>query len=107
VIQISGDRRSKTRYSIDLSLTYRVLRHGLVTATGSGRTRDISSGGVAFRSNDIFKVGSYLELSISWPALLNDGCPVKLVVEGKVVRSDGQCTAISFKRHEFRTRGPG
>ena len=34
--------------------------------------------------------------------LLNGDCPMKLVVEGRVVRSDGQSTAIRMERHEFR-----
>jgi hypothetical protein len=102
--QISGDRRSKKRYALDLALTYRVLRKYRVMATGSGRTSNMSSSGLAFVTNDTFHVATYVELSISWPVLLNDNCLLKLIVEGTVVRSGGTSTAIRIKRHEFRTR---
>src|SRR5207247_942469 len=90
--QIAGDRRSKKRYALDLALTYRVIRKGLVKATGSGRTSNISSRGLAFTTSDTFEVGTDIELSICWPVLLNDNCLLKMVVEGTVVRSDGTST---------------
>jgi hypothetical protein len=102
--QISGDRRSKKRYALDLALTYRVLRKYRVIATGSGRTSNMSSSGLAFVTNETFRVATYVELSISWPVLLNDNCLLKLVVEGTVVRGGGRSTAMRVKRHEFRTQ---
>jgi hypothetical protein len=102
--QISGDRRSKKRYALDLALSYRVLQSGQVKATGTGRTTNISSNGVAFATNDPFNLATYVELSISWPVLLNQNCLLKWVVEGHVVRSDGQSTAIRLRRHEFYTQ---
>ena len=68
-------------------------------------TIDMSSGGIAFTTNEIFRVGTHLELSVSWPVLLNGDCPMKLVIEGRVLRSAGQLTAIQMERHEFRTQG--
>ena len=105
IMQIAGDRRSKKRYALDLALTYRVVRKGVVTAAGSGRTSNISSSGLAFRSNETFNFDTPIELSIYSPVLLNKYCPLKLVVEGEVVRSGGTCTAIIVRRHEFRTLG--
>ena len=102
-MQISGERRSKKRYALDLALTYRVLRKGLVKATGCGRTSNISSSGVAFTTDETFAFGTFMELSISWPVLLDKTCLLKWVVEGRVVRSDRQVTAIRLSRHEFRT----
>jgi hypothetical protein len=42
---------------------------------------------------------------VSWPVLLNQSCPLKLVASGRVVRSDQNCTAIRMDRYEFRTQG--
>ena len=103
-IEISGDRRSKKRYALDLALTYRVLRKYRVIATGSGRTSNMSSSGLAFTTNETFNLATYIELSISWPVLLYDNCLLKLVVEGSVVRSSAAFTAIRVKRTEFRTQ---
>ena len=103
--EISGDRRLKKRYVLDLALTYRAVRDGQVKATGSGRTSNISSSGLAFTTTETFSRATYIEVSICWPVLLNDNCLLKVVIEGTVVRSGGTSTAIRVKRHEFRTRG--
>jgi c-di-GMP-binding flagellar brake protein YcgR len=105
VTGISHDRRSKRRYPIELPVQYKIMKNYLVMGTGSGTSLDLSSGGIAFTSNAPLKIGSYLELSISWPVLLNQSCPLKLVASGRVVRSDQNRTAISLDRYEFRTSG--
>jgi hypothetical protein len=102
---ISEDRRCKRRYPIELPVQYKIMKNYLVMGTGTGTSLDLSSGGVAFSTGTPLKVGSYLELSISWPVLLNQSCPLKLVASGRVVRSDHQRTAISLDRYEFRTTG--
>ena len=43
---ISGDRRSRPRYEIELALQYKMP--GEEPVVGSGTTRDMNSGGVAF-----------------------------------------------------------
>jgi hypothetical protein len=73
--------------------------------TGTGSSIDLSSGGIAFTSDTPLRVGSYLELSISWPVLLNQTCALKLVASGRVVRSEQNRTAISLDRYEVRTSG--
>src|SRR6266571_3126018 len=105
VTDISDDRRSKRRYPLELPVQYKIMKNYLVMGTGTGNSIDLSSGGIAFSTSTPLKVGSYLELSISWPVLLNQSCPLKLVASGRVVRSDQQCTAISLDRYEFRTTG--
>jgi hypothetical protein len=102
---IAGDRRSKRRYPIELPVQYKIMKNYLVMGTGTGTSLDLSSGGIAFSSSTPLKIGSYLELSISWPVLLNQSCPLKLVASGRVVRSDQYLTAISLDRYEFRTTG--
>jgi hypothetical protein len=104
-MQISGDRRAKRRYVLDIGLTYRVLRNGLVKSTGAGRTLNLSSSGIAFVTSETFRRNTFIELSLSWPVLLNDNCPLQLVAEGIVVRSGATMTALSVKRYEFRTQG--
>src|SRR5690349_9043545 len=101
--EVSGDRRNKRRYPIELPVQYKIMKNYLVMGTGSGNSLDLSSGGIAFTSTAPLKIGSYLELSVSWPVMLNQSCPLKLVASGRVVRSDQTCTAISLDRYEFRT----
>ena len=102
--EIQQDRRAKRRYPLDLPVQYKIMKNYLVIGTGTGTTLDMSSNGISFASAEPVKAGSYLEMSVSWPVLLNEACPLKLVVFGKVVRSGGQVVAVRMDRHEFRTQ---
>jgi PilZ domain len=104
VTDLSGDRRSKKRFGLDLPLKYKIVKNYLVTGSGTGTTVDMSSGGIAFTTTETFRVGAHIELSVSWPVLLNGNCAMKLVIEGRVVRSDTRLTAIRMDRYEFRTQ---
>jgi PilZ domain len=104
VTDFAGDRRSKKRFGLDLPLKYKIVKNYLVTGGGTGTTVDMSSGGIAFTTTETFRIGAHIELSVNWPVLLNGDCAMKLVIEGRVVRSDTQLTAIRMERYEFRTQ---
>ncbi|MBF8285289.1 MAG: type IV pilus assembly PilZ, partial [Anaerolineales bacterium] len=63
-----------------------------------------SSGGVLFSSDQVLSVGTKVELAIDWPFLLQRTCALRLVVMGRVLRSDPSGTAIQTERYEFRVR---
>jgi hypothetical protein len=48
-----------------------------------------------------------VELSMNWPFLLNDSCPMKLMIYGCVVCSNEKGAAVAIERYEFRTQPPG
>jgi hypothetical protein len=98
------DRRAKSRFKIRRELRYKLLHEGKVVEAGTGFTVDIGSGGVAFRSSRAFSAGEHVELSISWPVLLEASCPMQLSVLGKVLRSEGQRSVCTVDRYEFRTQ---
>jgi hypothetical protein len=102
--EIHQDRRTKRRYALDLPVQFKIMKNYLVVGTGTGTTLDMSSSGIAFTTSQPLKVGSYLEMSVNWPVLLNQSCPLKLVAFGKVVRSDAGRAAVRMDRHEFRTQ---
>jgi len=101
---LQQDRRAKRRYPLDLPVQYKIMKNYLVIGTGTGATLDLSSNGISFVGSEPLKVGCYVELSISWPVLLNQACPLKLVASGKVVRCDGRVIGVRMDRHEFRTQ---
>lgn len=103
--EISQDRRSRRRYSLDLELQFKVIDRYQGYYAGAGKTLNLSSGGVAFLSDQALHPGTFVELSINWPILLNQTCPLKLVLSGTVVRSKDKETAIKMDRYEFRTQG--
>jgi hypothetical protein len=72
--------------------------------TGVGNTVDISSGGVAFETVAQLLPGTLVEISISWPVLLDDTCLMRLVVLGRVVRTRRQVVACTVDKYEFRTQ---
>src|SRR5579885_2515725 len=76
-----------------------------IAETGTGRTLNISSGGVWFSTETMLTPGMPVELSMSWPVLLNDSCPMKLMIYGCVIRSSDRGAAMAIERYEFRTQG--
>ncbi|MGA2132618.1 MAG: hypothetical protein ABSH50_10020 [Bryobacteraceae bacterium] len=101
------DRRIKRRFNIEQGLRYRLLYGSRVAEAGTGRTVNISSSGVWFKTEGILSTGLPVELSMSWPARLNDVCPMKLMIYGCVVRSDHDGAALAIERYEFRTQSSG
>lgn len=98
------ERRSRQRFPLALAVEYRLLGKG--RRRGSGKTRNISSSGVLLEVTDRQSLSGSIELTVSWPCLLDDECALKLVVKGRVVRSEGSDIAIQSIQHEFRTAGP-
>ncbi len=97
------ERRTKLRFPINRELRFKLLEDAKIVATGYGQTIDMSSGGIAFFTDTDLSAGNYIELSISWPALLDDSCPMRLVVYGEVVRHAGSIGACTVEKWEFRT----
>ena len=96
------ERRSKTRYPIELNVKYRTLGryHRLA---GVGRTANLSSSGMFIVTEHRMAVGARLELNIEWPSLLDGLIPLQVVAVGKVVRSLESGFAFSFTQYQFRT----
>ena len=98
------DRRSKRRFAIRRELRYKLLRDETVVELGNGETLDISSGGISFTMQGEAPPDSYVELSISWPVLLDDTCAMRLIIFGRLVRSGNGRGACTIDKYEFRTQ---
>jgi hypothetical protein len=70
-----------------------------------GRTLNISSNGVLFTTDKILIPGRRIEVSISWPAQLDNRCQLKLVARGRVARLEQGRAAVEIQQYEFRTAG--
>jgi len=99
-----NERRSKFRFGIQRELRYKVLEDGAMIASGTGQTVNMGSGGVAFSAEHQLKPGAFVEVSISWPVLLDQTCPMRLIVFGRVLRSAGKKNVCSVDKYEFRTQ---
>jgi hypothetical protein len=100
-----SDHRLNRRYPITLELQYKLLNRGRVERRGIGRTLDISSSGVLFESDTPLPSSSQIELAMDWPFLLDGVCTLKLVMRGRIVRSDAKAAAFKAEYHELRTAG--
>jgi hypothetical protein len=72
---------------------------------GTGRTINMSSRGLLFTTDQVLLPGRSVEVSVSWPAQLNQSCPLKLVAKGRIVRIEPGMAAVEIQSHEFRTVG--
>lgn len=99
------EKRMKRRFQIEQEVRYKMLYGQRIAETGTGKTMNISSGGVWFSTENMLTAGMPVELSMSWPVLLNDSCPMKLMIYGCVIRSNERGAAVAIERYEFRTQG--
>jgi hypothetical protein len=98
------DRRKKFRFPVRREMRYKLLADGVIRDSGVGQTINISSGGIAFSTDHAMEPGTFIELSVSWPVLLDNTCPMRIIVFGRVLRSDDRQTVCSIDKHEFRTQ---
>jgi c-di-GMP-binding flagellar brake protein YcgR len=99
------ERRTKRRFQIEQDIRYKMLYGQRIAETGTGKTVNISSGGLWFTTETMLATGMPVEISMSWPVLLNDSCPMKLMIYGCVIRANEKGAAVAIERYEFRTQG--
>lgn len=99
-----SERRKSSRFPIEREIKYKTLNQRAEILAGNGRTLNISSSGVLFTSDHELPVGTRLELSISWPAQLNEKCFLNLVARGRVTRHNKGSLALQIQQYEFRTQ---
>jgi hypothetical protein len=81
---------------------YRLLDSSRYIAMESGKTISLSSKGALFETATQLPVGKRVELFISWPAKFDAIFPIRLVAQGRVLRSTPSRAVVSLVRHEFR-----
>jgi hypothetical protein len=102
------ERRKSSRFPIERELRYKTLNQRSEILAGNGKTLNISSSGVLFTSDHDLPVGTRLEVSISWPAQLNEKCLLNLVARGRITRHMKGQLALQIQQYEFRTQSrPG
>jgi len=68
-------------------------------------TLDMSSGGMRLRCTETVAVGSRMDVAVNWPAVLENGCRLKLVARTRVMWRSNDVVGVMIERHEFRTQG--
>jgi DNA-binding NarL/FixJ family response regulator len=98
------ERRNNARFPCRLAVSYQTLEHPVFSGQGTSETLNISSKGMLFTSNEQFQAGQLVQVSLDWPARLENQIPLKLVAEGRIVRNSNGQTAMTIDKYEFRTR---
>jgi hypothetical protein len=93
------------RFALDLPVRFRTAGRGRKESEGAGRVVDISSHGLAFRTETELPAGVSIRASFPWPVTLGGEAKLQLSVEGRVLRRSGDLAVMSMLRHEFRTCG--
>jgi c-di-GMP-binding flagellar brake protein YcgR len=101
-ISSEADRRKSKRWLIEREVRYKAV-NGQKDISGSGKTINISSGGVLFTTEYTLSERQSIELAVSWPAKLNGAISLQLVALGLVVRAEETQAAIAIERYEFKT----
>ena len=104
--ELSHDRRSHCRYPLSTDLKYSLTSSGGCVQVGSGRTINLSSGGVIFEADVALPLNVSIELSIPWPARNRPQIQLELHVTGETVRVEDRQVAVKFDHSIFRTAKP-
>ena len=96
----AGAWRNAGRFSLTCDVSFRKSTDE--GPAGQGRTVNISSSGVLFRTDQKLQVGDELILTLRWPLHLAGEHALDLKARGKVVRVRAGMVAVYFLKCEFR-----
>jgi hypothetical protein len=99
-----SERRGADRFPIEQEIRYRAVTRRQQEDGGSGKTVNMSSSGILFETDEGLAPGRQLEVSVAWPAQLNNRTALKLVARGRVVRVAERMAALEIQHYEFRTK---
>ena len=91
-------------FPIEQDVCYTSRQRNSAAPPAMGKTIYISSHEVGFTTKAPLNLGEKMEVTVNWPALIDQRCPMKLVIFGRVVKNDATSAAVAIERHEFRTR---
>jgi PilZ domain len=102
---IHGDRRKDRRYAVEIPLRFTYMQKD-VAYLGAGKVLDLSRGGCRFATDCPPPNGTEVELRLAWPFLLQNVCPLELLIRGEVSKTTVRGTVVRMHHYEFRTCGP-
>lgn len=104
----TGDRRKRLRFPVDMEVGFQFSGfNGRKPTQGTGKVENISSIGLAFRTDEPPKLGSRLAVYLVWPVKLDNRIMLRLVFNGVVLRVRGSLVVVSMRRPEFRIAPEG
>jgi hypothetical protein len=99
------ERRARQRFPLNLEIRFTVSNGGRKRIQGRGEVVNISSRGVAFRTETALTPDVSIDASMEWPVVLNGDCVLRVMMEGRVLRVEKGLSVMTVIRYEFRTGG--
>jgi hypothetical protein len=90
---------------LNLELRFTASKGSRQPIQGRGVVVNISSRGVAFRTDTALAPDLNIDASIEWPVTLNGDCVLRVTVEGRMLRVQDGLSVMRVDRYEFRTGG--
>jgi len=90
-------RRRQQRFPISIPVKYIVEN-----VAGEGVTFNIGSDDLLIKTKCVLPKGERILVTLEWPAMLDGRLPLRLEIQGKILRSSVQGTAVKILRYEFR-----
>lgn len=85
-------------------MQYQVLDDGIPNVRGTGRTLWISSHQIIFEGNIALLSGTNVEITIAWPALLDEHVGLQLWMRACVRHTLSDGITAEIRKYQFRTR---
>lgn len=82
------ERRVAHRYRVPLPISIRLLQSGPTPGEFHVITRDVSTGGIYFTTDQPLAIGARLDLSLTFPAEVANGSAVVVDAQARVLRVD-------------------
>src|SRR5215469_9950341 len=92
------------QYPLALAVRYRAYRGTTLVEAGVGETILIGVRNVLFRAKQSLDSGLLIDLSIDWPALLDDRTPLQFCVFGRIVLTSGARVLVHTLCHDLKLR---
>ncbi len=101
-------RQPGAYYPLKLDFSYQAYRRGRAIQRGTGQTVEMSRQVIRMRPIEIETAGATdIKLQIAWPAALDDGTRLQLIVQGRPIWNRSQLVEVIVLKHEFRTAPKG
>lgn len=102
------ERRGDERYRFDQPLQFTVdapVSGYRGARLGAGHSIELGAGGLLVHTEQPPDDGEQVEIQIAWPLPAQGVCPVVLVIQAIVVRTDARGTALRMRSYEFQMAG--
>jgi hypothetical protein len=99
----ASSRPAARDFPVALDLQYHVVGDGPGELRGTGRTLWMSSKEIIFETETTLTAGAELDITVAWPARLEDRIPLQLCIRASVLHTLSVGVTAEIRRYEFRT----